>query len=169
MLKPIVKLMSDIVTIKGDAEAMRGNVHDALLHCAGYIIKDGNTTPANALLSACQKTRIDGNALTRWLETFAPCYVKDGKLLHSSKRAKEHFPCVDDKDLEAYTVEMRKVTWYDLTPPVVIKSIFDPVSYLERVIKKLEKEGVPAETIQFVRSAESAEVQRVAALEKMAA
>ena len=154
-------LSANIDRIKANAESLRGEVQECLIACAFYIMRDGNTTPANDLLAACTKARIERTAVTAWLENYAPCYVKQDKIEVSRERRRE-IRVENEKDFIAHEVEMRKVKWYELTKITPARSIFDPVGYIEKVAKKMEKEAVSPEAIELVRKALGIVAQEVA-------
>lgn len=133
------KLSAAIKSIKTNAAKLRESIQDALVSCAFFAMKDGNTEPFNQLLDAVgSSTRIKG--LTTWAETFAPVVVRDGKFA-LNKTAKKELSVTDEEGFAEYEVEMRKINWWEIVGEEKAESIFDECKYMERVIKKLRDEG----------------------------
>lgn len=115
-------------------------VQEALISCAYYAMKDGNTTPYNDLLEAVgDSTRIKG--LTAWAELFSPVHIKEGRFALSKGAAKQiHVTCAED--FAEYESEMRAgPRWDKIVAKEQRESIWDSGKYLERVTKKLNSQG----------------------------
>lgn len=145
-------LSSSISRIRGNTESLRTEIHEVLIACAYYAMKDGNVTPFNDLLDAVAGT-VRQKGITLWAETFAPCYIKQGKFAYSKKTGSQ-ISVSSPEDFAPFEAEMRLVKWWTMAPKEKVKSIFDPVSYLDGVIRHLEKHNVAQEVIAFVRQAE---------------
>jgi hypothetical protein len=135
-----VKLSAQIRSIKSNSKKVREQIQEALISCAYYAAKDGNTNPFNQLLSAVgSATRIKG--LTLWAETYGFVLVKNEQFaLNKSARTKH--PVLNEQDFEQYEKAMREAPmWFDMVPAEKAVSVFDVSSYLSNVIAKLEKEN----------------------------
>lgn len=133
------QLAASIKNIRTASAKLREQIQEALVTCAYFAMKDGNTEAFNQLLDAVgSATRIKG--LTAWAETFAPVVVRDGKFA-LNKTAKKSLDVKGEDDFTQYEVEMRKVNWWEIVEEEKAESIFDEAKYMERVIKKLITEG----------------------------
>lgn len=134
------QLSAKIKSIKGNSTKLRDAIQEALISCAYYAIKDGDTGSFNRLLEAVgTNTRIKG--LTLWAETWGCVRVKDEKFV-INKTARSEMAVLNEQDFEQHEAMMRSaVAWYDMTPAEKATSIFDAENYLNNVIAKLTKEG----------------------------
>lgn len=133
------QLTAKINSIKGNSTKLRDAIQEALISCAYYSIKDGDTGSFNRLLDAVgTNTRIKG--LTLWAETWGCVRVKDGKFI-INKSARSEMAVNDENDFAQHEAMMRAaVAWYDMVPVEKASSMFDADAYLANVITKLTKE-----------------------------
>lgn len=146
-------LSAKIKSFAKRGEKFKLEVHEALISCAFYAMKDGNITPFNDLLKAVgSTTRVKG--ITMWAETFAPVYVKAGKFEYSKAAAKA-LTVKNEDDFAEYEAAMREAPmWADMVPNEKVESIWDAGNYLENVIKTLRKHGVDSSVISEIEKAE---------------
>jgi hypothetical protein len=133
-------LTASINKIKSNRTSLQEQIHEALISCSFYAMKDGNITPFNQLLDAVgNSTRIKG--LTMWAETFAPVLVREGAFAYN-KSAGKSLHVTNEEDFSEYEIEMRlSPKWYEIAGEQKAESIFDCPKYLEQVFKRLTKEG----------------------------
>jgi hypothetical protein len=134
------KLSVSIKSINGNSTKLRDAIQEALISCAYYAIKDGNTNPFNDLLKAVgTNTRIKGLAL--WAETWGCVLVKNESFV-INKTARGKMSVSNEQDFEAFEVAMRsELAWYAMVPKEPVKSEFDAEVYINNVLTKLDKEG----------------------------
>lgn len=137
-------LSARIASIRKAKEAFRADVQEVLVSVA-YQACLGNANWANELLEAARDT-INIKPLTRWLEAFAPLVVRNDAFA-INKGARKAMGVENEADFAEYEAEMRKVNWWEMTPPQKATSIFAPDEYIdgafERTAKKLNAEGHP--------------------------
>jgi hypothetical protein len=145
------KLSAQIRSIKMNTKKVREQIKEALISCAYYAAKDGNTNPFNQLLEAVgTATRIKG--LTMWAELYGFVVVKHEKFA-LNKSARKEANVTDEASFAPFEKAMREgPMWFDVAPAQPVKSIFDPSHYLSGVIAKLEKEGA-AEVVPYITKA----------------
>lgn len=162
----IKELTKQIASINKNAGAFRDAVQSALIGCAYFAMKDGNTTPFNELLKAVgEGTRKKG--ITMWAELFAPVYVKEGELKLSKTTAKQYV-VLNEADFAPYLEEMNAgPKWYEIAGREKVKSVWEADKYLEHVVSMLEKHGVASDVVAKVKDAEMAVRIQKAALEEM--
>jgi len=148
------KLKLAIKSVAKSGEKFANDVQEALVSCAFYVMKDGNTTPLNDLLDAVGTgTRIRG--LTVWAELFCPVRIKDDRFVLNKGAAKE-YAVTDEASFAEYEETMRAAPrWDKIIGKEKAESIFDEGKYMERVIKKLIEEG-EAELAEVLKNAEMA-------------
>lgn len=135
------KLAAQIRSVKGNTQKLRVQIQDILVSCAYFAVKDGNINPFNQLLEATQSAvRLKG--ITAWAETFGFVRVKDEKFV-LNKSARKEANVTDEASFEQYETDMRQVNWWEIVPAEKAESIFEPVKYMEGVVSKLEKNGLP--------------------------
>lgn len=146
-----IKLSAQIRSIGANSKKVREQIQEALISCAYYAAKDGNTNPFNQLLAAVgTATRIKG--LTAWGEVYGFVQVKSGKFI-LNKTARKEANVTDEASFAEFEAVMRSSPmWFDIVPAETIASIFDASHYLSGVIAKLEKEGV-ADVVPFITEA----------------
>lgn len=137
-------LKTAIAKVRKNKEAFRAEVQEVLVAVA-YQACLGNANWANEILDAVRDTaNIKG--ITMWLETYAPLIVSKGEFA-INKGARKSMGVTDEAGFTEYEVEMRKVGWWEMTPPQKATSIFAPDEYIdgafERMVKNLNKEGCP--------------------------
>jgi hypothetical protein len=134
------KLAAQIRSIRTNAVKMREQIHEALISCAYYAVKDGNTNPFNQLLDAVGSTaRLKG--ITMWSEVYGFVRVKDEKFV-LNKSARKEADVTDEASFASFEAEMRSgPKWWEIVGKEAVTSIFDPSKYIEGVIAKLDKEG----------------------------
>lgn len=133
-------LNAAIKSIGTSREKLQEAIHEALISCAYFSMKDGNVTPFNQLLeSVGNAARIKGIAM--WAELNAPVIIRQGEFVYNKTAGKAlHVTCEDD--FTEYEIEMRLMPkWHEVAGKEKVPSIFDCPKYLEGVYKKLEKEG----------------------------
>ena len=133
------ELKASIKSIGTNAAKLREAIQEALVSCAYYSMKDGNTEAFNQLLQAVgSATRIKG--LTAWAEQFAPVLIKEGRFT-LNKTAMKNIVVTNEEDFAEYEAEMRQVNWWETVQPEKAESIFDVTKYLDRVMKHLAENG----------------------------
>lgn len=137
-------LSSRIAAVRKSKEAFRADVQEILVSVA-YQACLGNANWANELLEAVRDT-VNIKGVTRWLETFAPLLVRQDKFA-INKGAAKSMRVTDEASFAEYEAEMRKVNWWEMTPPQKATSVFAADEYVdgafERMAKTLNKEGQP--------------------------
>ncbi len=138
-----VKLSAQIRSIKTNSTNLRAQIQEALISCAYYAVKDGNTNPFNQLLEAVGTgARVKG--ITMWAETWGFVRVKDGKFA-LNKSARDAVHVSNEEDFAHFETEMRAApAWHEMAPKEKVVSMFDVEHYLQGVINKLDKEGAAA-------------------------
>lgn len=151
-------LTASIRSIKSNRVKLQGIIQEALISCAYYAMKDGNTTPFNQLLDAVGNS-IHVKGITMWAELFAPVHVKDKQFVLSKKRRDEH-AVLNEDDFAPFEAEMRQAPWYEIAGKQRVESIWDCGDYLQNVAKTLRKHGVDSGII--------AEIERVEMMARIA-
>jgi hypothetical protein len=161
MLSP-KQLSTEIRGIKTSAVAFREKVQSALIACAFYAFKDGNVTPFNDLIAAAGNgTHIRG--ITMWIELCAGIgRVKEEKIVLNTK-VRNQSGVISEESFAPFEQEMSKVKWYEIAGKQRQESVFDEGAYIERVAKKLTKEGYPDLAEAIKRTELSWLVQKAAA------
>lgn len=145
------KLSAQIRSIKGNSKNLREQIQEALISCAYYAAKDGNTNPFNQLLEAVgTATRIKG--LTAWAEIYGFVQVQKEKFI-LNKSARKEANVTDEASFAEFESVMRSSSmWFEIVPTEKAVSIFDAFHYLSGVIAKLEKEGI-ADIVPYITDA----------------
>jgi hypothetical protein len=135
----IKQLSANIRKISKSAEKFATDVQEALIVCAYYAMKDGNTTPLNDLMDAVgDGTRLKG--FTAWAELFAPVRIKEGRFVLNKGAAKDiHVTCPED--FAEFEAEMRTVRWDKIVEKEPVESIWDASKALDKFYKRLEQHG----------------------------
>jgi hypothetical protein len=141
-LLQIAALQALFGTIKSDAATFANNVQEALITCAYFAFKDGNTTPFNQLLAAVGNgTHIAG--ITRWIELVAGIGRVNKGVIILNKKVRDESGVIDEVTFQPFYDEMSKVMWLNAAPKQKAESVFDEADYVKRVVAKLTKEGYP--------------------------
>lgn len=136
-------LTKTIRSIKSSAGKFRELVQEALISCAFYAYKDGNTTPFNDLIAAAGNgTHIQG--ITRWIELASMIgRVKDGEIV-VNKKVRDQSGVINEETFAPYEKAMRAAApWYEIAGKQKPESVFDEGQYMKRVYKKLTENGYP--------------------------
>jgi hypothetical protein len=160
-----MQLAGEFKKIRTNTIKTREMVQEALISCAFYAWKDGQVTPFNQLLDAVgTSTHVKG--LTMWAEVWGCVLVKDEAFV-LNKTARKERAISDYSDFESFEAEMRAAPkWFEMAPKQKVESMFDASTYLDGVMKKLEKEGAST-ALDFVTKAVT-EYKKADALIKLA-
>jgi hypothetical protein len=115
-------------------------VQDALLSCAYYAFKDGNTTPFDQLIAAVGPG-VHVKAITRWIELVSGIgRVYKGAIV-LNKKVRDMSGVIDLDTFKPFYDDMTQVMWFDAAGKQKMESVFDEGVYLKGVCTKLTKNG----------------------------
>jgi len=142
--------------------AFNNMVQDALLTCAYYGYKDGNTEPFNQLIGSVGPG-VHLQHITRWIELVAGIGRVHKERIVLNKKVFEVAGVTNEETFQEHYDNMAPIMWHEAGGKQRAESVFDEGAYMKRVLKKLSAEGYAglaaalkqAELAYLVKMAES--------------
>ena len=140
-----------IIAVNKSAHKLASDVHNILLSCTYYALKEGSVTELNALWLGIGKGAVRRDAIKNWAVAFGPFVVNDNKKTMAEKPfvfSRERADAILKMDSKTATAEqvtthVASITaiWTEYREPPMVPESWDVAGALRKVIAEAKKLG----------------------------